>query len=94
MTKEVRKLYRDKINGKFLGVCSGLGDYFAVDTIWFRLGFIVLVIFTPLSAVLLPGYFIMALIVPKKPPHLYGADYQRIFGDDDFVRPARRREDQ
>ena len=64
-----RKFYRDKFNGKFLGVCAGLGDYFETDAIWFRLAFIVLFFFT--NFIVLLVYFAIALLAKKKPPHLY-----------------------
>ena len=38
-----RKLYRDPLNGKVAGVCSGLGAYFGVDTTVFRIIFVILV---------------------------------------------------
>jgi phage shock protein C len=34
------QLYRDKVNGKWLGVCEGLGEYTGVDPLWIRLGFL------------------------------------------------------
>ena len=29
----------DKRNGKVFGVCAGIGDYFAIDPMWVRIGF-------------------------------------------------------
>lgn len=89
------KLYLDKFNGKFLGVCSGFADYIGAEAIWIRLGFVLLVIFTPASALLVPAYFILALCVPNKPPHLYRDDYKEVFGGerDEFTR-TKRREDE
>ena len=46
-----RKLYRDPSTGKVAGVCSGLGAYFKVDPILFRL------IFTVLSLIGLGWFF-------------------------------------
>ena len=62
------KLYRDKHNGKIMGVCSGLADYTGIDAVWWRLGVIVLTITLgwPLLA-----YFAAGFILNKKPPHLY-----------------------
>ena len=48
-----RKFYRDKFNGKFLGVCAGLADYFEVEAIWVRLGFIALFFVTNFFVILL-----------------------------------------
>ena len=62
------KLYRDKHNGKIMGVCAGIAEYTGVDTFWIRLGMVALVIGLgwPLFA-----YFIMGFVLNKKPPHLY-----------------------
>lgn len=63
-------LYRDKQNAKLLGVCSGIADYTGINVLWVRLALIVSV-FTPLSAVTLPGYLVAGLVLNKKPSHLY-----------------------
>ena len=63
-------LYRDKQNGKVLGVCAGIADYTGVNTFWTRLGF-VLSLMTPLGGLTLPLYIILGLFLNKKPPHLY-----------------------
>lgn len=62
-------LYRDKQNAKLLGVCSGIADYTGVNTLWVRLGFLIL-LFT-IAPILLPAYFVAGLLLNKKPPHLY-----------------------
>ena len=36
------RFYRDKVNGKFMGVCSGIADYTGIDVLWVRIGFLVL----------------------------------------------------
>jgi len=63
------RFYRDKVDGKFLGVCSGIADYTGVDAIWIRLGFIVLTLSMgwPILA-----YFALGILAPKKPAALYG----------------------
>ena len=62
------RFYRDKVNGKFLGVCAGIADYTGVDALWVRLGFIVLTLSMgwPILA-----YFGLAMLSNKKPGHLY-----------------------
>ena len=30
----------DKPNGKIMGVCAGLANYFGADPMWFRVGFL------------------------------------------------------
>lgn len=70
MTSERTRFYRDRMNGKILGVCAGIADYTGVDVMWVRLAAIGLM-FTPLSGLVFPGYFIAAMLSNKKPGHLY-----------------------
>lgn len=58
------RLYRSDTDHVIAGVSGGLGDYFAVDPIWFRIGFVLLTIGGG-SGVLI--YLIMWLLVPKAP---------------------------
>ncbi len=64
------KLYRDKVNGKLMGVCSGIADYTGVNVLWIRLGMIILAITLgwPILAYIGAGF-----LLSKKPPHLYTA---------------------
>ncbi len=61
-------LYRDKHNGKIMGVCAGVADYTGVNVLWVRLGMILLAVTQgwPILA-----YFAAGLILNKKPPYLY-----------------------
>ena len=69
MTSERTTLYRDKQNGKLMGVCAGIADYTGVNVAWIRLGMLVLVGMT--SGGILPLYFLAGLALNKKPAHLY-----------------------
>lgn len=62
-------LYRDKQNGKFMGVCAGIADYTGVDVLWVRIGMLMLIGMT--SGGILPLYFIAGILLNKKPAHLY-----------------------
>lgn len=62
-------LYRDKQNGKFMGVCAGIADYTGVDVLWVRIGMLMLIGMT--SGAILPLYFIAGILLNKKPAHLY-----------------------
>ncbi|WP_379545845.1 envelope stress response membrane protein PspC [Qipengyuania sp. DSG2-2] len=62
-------LYRDKQNAKLMGVCAGIADYTGVNSLWVRLGFLIL-LFT-VAPILLPAYFVAGVLLNKKPPHLY-----------------------
>ncbi len=64
------RFYRDKINGKFFGVCAGIADFTGIDVLWVRIGMVVS-LFTPFSAFTLPGYFVAGFLADKKPGHLY-----------------------
>lgn len=58
-----KKLYRDDINGKFLGVCAGIGDYFGIDPTIIRV--IWAIAFFAYGAGLWI-YLIMGAVLPKK----------------------------
>ncbi|HEU4320582.1 MAG TPA: PspC domain-containing protein [Acidimicrobiia bacterium] len=63
-TEETRHLYRSNEQRVIAGVCGGLGEYFAVDPVWFRLGFVVLALAGG-SGVLI--YLLMWLILQPRP---------------------------
>lgn len=62
-------LYRDKQNGKLMGVCSGIADYTGVNALWVRLGAVFLTFVT--GGWTIPCYFIAGFLLNKKPAHLY-----------------------
>lgn len=62
-------LYRDKTNGKLLGVCSGIADYTGINSFWVRL--IAIALFFMIPPFVLVGYFVAGIVLNKKPPHLY-----------------------
>lgn len=64
MTEEVRKFYRSRTDRVIFGVCGGLGDYFKIDSILFRLFFVMLVF---MNGVGIPLYIIMTIITPEEP---------------------------
>lgn len=41
-TPPVRRLHRSTTNKVVAGVCGGLGEYFGVDPVWFRIAFVAL----------------------------------------------------
>lgn len=59
-----RRLYRSNSERVIAGVCGGLGDYFAIDPVWFRIGFVVLALGGG-SGILI--YLLMWLIVQPQP---------------------------
>ncbi len=63
---EKKKLYRSGKNKVFAGVFGGLGEYFGVDPVLLRLGWLLVVVFTGF----VPGivvYMFAILVMPKKP---------------------------
>lgn len=69
MTSDRTTLYRDKQNGKLMGVCAGIADYTGVNALWVRLGAITLVMMS--FSFLIPIYFVAGFLLNKKPQHLY-----------------------
>lgn len=55
-----KRLHRTE--GKFLGVCAGVGEYFDLDPTVVRVAFLLGVFFAGLSVI---SYFILALVMPK-----------------------------
>lgn len=51
-------------NGILAGVCGGLGEFFGLDPIWFRLLFILL--FLPGGLPGLLPYLVLWIIIPRK----------------------------
>ncbi len=68
------KFYRDKINGKIMGVCAGIADYTGVDVLWVRLGAVAL---TLMGIGIIPLLYLgLGMFTSKKPQHLYYHDRQ------------------
>jgi phage shock protein C len=63
-------LYRDKQNGKIMGVCAGIADYTGINVFWVRLVTVVLVC-TPGAGFVLPAYFLSGIFLNKKPAEHY-----------------------
>src|SRR5438309_11460506 len=67
------RFYRDKSNGKFLGVCAGIADYTGFDVSLVRVSFLAAMYMSGGS--ILPFYFIAGWVAPAKPLEL--EDYDR-----------------
>ena len=59
------RFYRDKQNGKMMGVCAGIADYTGFDVTLVRICMVASVFLSGGST--LPIYFIAGFITPKKP---------------------------
>jgi len=62
------KFYRDKRNGKFLGVCAGIADYTGFDVTLVRIMMVAALLMS--SGSILPLYFIAGWIADDKPSEL------------------------
>ncbi|MGH2784628.1 MAG: PspC domain-containing protein [Actinomycetota bacterium] len=61
-TQPVRRLLRRTDNKMVAGVAAGLGDYFKIDPVWFRLAFVVTAFIGGLG---LAAYVVMWIILPE-----------------------------
>ena len=66
------RFYRDKRNGKVMGVCAGIADYTGFDVALVRVGFLAALFMSGGS--ILPFYFIMGWVSPNKPMALERVD--------------------
>ena len=69
MSERRTRFYLDKRNKRFMGVCAGIADYFGVEAVWIRLGFVatMLFMFPPIFFI----YFAVGWIADAKPHALY-----------------------
>ena len=81
------RFYRDKINGRWMGVCAGLADYTGLDVLWVRLGFVVGTVcglgFLPVV------YLALGFLSKKKPAGLYADVQEQRFWQGVRQSPAR-----
>jgi phage shock protein PspC (stress-responsive transcriptional regulator) len=59
-----KRLYRSRTDRKIAGICGGLGDYFGVDPVIFRIIWVILLLGAGSG---LLAYVIFWLIVPEAP---------------------------
>ncbi|MEZ5709652.1 MAG: envelope stress response membrane protein PspC [Blastomonas sp.] len=91
MTSRRTKFYRDKQNGKWLGVCAGIADYTGVDVAWVRIATVVLFFMT--SGWPLLAYLVAGMVTDKKPTGLYLDDKEERFWQGVRQSPARTTRD-
>ena len=70
------RFYKDKPNGKFLGVCAGLADYTGIDVLWVRVAMLALTCTVGFTVVL---YFAIAFLAENKPRDLYASRDEQKF---------------
>lgn len=81
------KLYKDPRNGRCLGVCAGIADYFDVRPGVVRLITVIVTIMTGIWAFVC-AYFIMGFVLDRKPEEMYERPEE-----DEFWRRARTKPD-
>ena len=80
------RFYRDKVNGKFMGVCSGIADYTGIDVLWVRIAFLVLACSMGWPFLI---YFAFGFLADKKPARLYADPAEQKFWQGVRQSPAR-----
>ena len=86
------RFYRDKRNGKIMGVCAGIADYTGFDVNLVRVCFIATVFMSGGSV--LPFYFIAGFVTPAKPRELdYANREERQFWQGVRASPTRTAKD-
>jgi len=63
------RLYRDRAHRKISGVCAGIAGYFGIDPLPLRIAALAAACFFPFPVI--PGYFVLAFLLPKRPPELF-----------------------
>jgi len=77
------RLYRNRRRGLLAGVCAGISDWTGFNLTALRVGVVLLAI--PFTAVIVIGYFALALLLPVAPRNLYADE-----ADERFWRETRR----
>ncbi len=66
MKNNSKRLYKSRDNKVIAGVMGGLGEYFEVDPVLFRVAYIIISVFTAVFPGII-AYIFMAMVMPKKP---------------------------
>ncbi|QIK79682.1 envelope stress response membrane protein PspC [Sphingomonas piscis] len=86
------RLYRDKANGKVMGVCAGIADYAGFDVTLVRVCMVAAHFLTGGGTI--PFYFVAGLIMPRKPAEFdYAAPEERQFWQSVRQSPSRTARD-
>jgi len=80
------RFYRNKAEGKFMGVCSGIADYTGIDPLWIRVGFAVAMVTMGWPILV---YLAIGVMAPPKPAELYVDKQEEKFWQGVRQSPAR-----
>jgi phage shock protein C len=61
-----KRLFKSSENKIISGVIGGLGEYFDVDPVLLRVGYVLITVFTAVFPGII-AYILMSMVVPKKP---------------------------
>jgi len=81
------RVYRDREHRRILGVCAGLAAYLGIDPLLLRIAAIGGAFFFPFPVI--PGYFILGFLLPKKPPQLYASPEEEVLWREVTLAPDR-----
>ena len=73
MTPRRTRFYRDKANGKWMGVCSGVADYTGIDVTFVRVAVVLLTVFAT-GGVGLVAYVAVGMLADDRPREFDYAD--------------------
>ncbi len=85
------KFYKDKANGKFMGVCAGIADYTGVDPLWVRLGMLGLMSISGGTVFML--YLAAGMLADNKPSGMYADRQEQKFWQGVRQSPSRTTRD-
>lgn len=85
------KFYKDKVNGKFMGVCAGIADYTGVDILWVRLGMLGLMWLT--GGIVFMLYLATGMLAENKPTDMYADRQEQKFWQGVRQSPSRTARD-
>jgi phage shock protein C len=86
-----QRLYRDGRRAWIAGVCAGIADYFGVSVGLVRFLMFLSALFFTMPTVF--GYFIAALVLKRRPEHLYASREEEAFWRSVRLEPSRTAHD-
>ena len=85
------RLYRDPFNGKLMGVCAGIADYFGFDVWPVRFAAILALIFFTVPTII--AYLLAGALLDRKPADMYATGEEEELWRDIRNRPAQTTRD-
>lgn len=76
--RNMKKLYRSRVNKKISGLCGGLGNYFKIDPVFIRLLFLFVCFFT-IGVPAILAYIIATIIVPLEPINDHETTFKKLY---------------